>query len=855
MATIIYIDSSEKAHQTVQAVLGLQHNLLSAPDGPTAVQYCAMLQPDLILLNTALSAVDPVELTSRLKMFMPQTPILLIGGEIGDVPGDDHLSTPYSYNQLETFLNTWLEKTEQPARLIGTDSVSLADVKMFQTQIAALTQANQRLATLNAVSALIGSSLDLEYLTDEILAQIQKTITFDSATLLLLKDKMLVAAAARGFSEYQRGMNTYTKNDHNSAWRVVSNKLPLIINDVARSRYWEPRPELSKIRAWLGVPLIYKDRVVGVLTLDRNSPTAFTEADARYVFTLAFQIAIAVENAQLFEAWEKQTARLKLINEVSREINKFLNVENLFDALAEAVFEKLHYDWVSIWEIDDTRSTITLKTAYGDATSSQLPLDNYQQVIKHSAFGQAIHTGQPVLSNNLAQEPNPLLTGHLNLQSALVMPVYVGSQIEVIICVARRDANTFDDQDLWTLSSLARQAAIAVKNAWLYRGLDTYSDTLERTIAARTQRLQAIKKISYVVSQGLDIDDLMVLVRQEIQQIFTGENVDDIQVTIGLVQGLLIILNGVLTLQLAPGALADQVISQVTPKILKDVSLQNLYNPTYGHKIQMIRSVLATPLVTGGKTIGLITVESNQPNLFDDQDLEILETIAFQVASAIEHARLMQKTRDIAIAEERTRLARDMHDGVAQNLAYLLLQVDRCLNMVDEGSNAETQLEKIGSLLKQNIDELRRNIFDLRPVALEGRSLFDVLENFVAEFGRRWHIKTHWYLRGNVVPIGPDIERAIYRILQEALSNAQQHAECTEISVTLHTKNKQQIKLQVQDNGLVFNEDVPAKEQGVARRKGLGLTSMRERAENIGGQFTITTAPSEGTCITAVLPL
>jgi signal transduction histidine kinase len=87
--------------------------------------------------------------------------------------------------------------------------------------------------------------------------------------------------------------------------------------------------------------------------------------------------------------------------------------------------------------------------------------------------------------------------------------------------------------------------------------------------------------------------------------------------------------------------------------------------------------------------------------------------------------------------------------------------------MVEEGSKVERQLEQIGSLLKQNIDELRRNIFDLRPVELEGKSLFEVLGNFVSEFGRRWSLKTTCVVEGEFVEVLPEVESSLYRILQE----------------------------------------------------------------------------------------
>jgi signal transduction histidine kinase len=281
---------------------------------------------------------------------------------------------------------------------------------------------------------------------------------------------------------------------------------------------------------------------------------------------------------------------------------------------------------------------------------------------------------------------------------------------------------------------------------------------------------------------------------------------------------------------------------------------------------------MVAPLITGGKTIGLIMVASQIAKAFDESDLETLESLAFQVASAVEHARLLQKTREIAIVEERTRLARDMHDGVAQNLAYLLIQVDRCLNLVEEGGKLEMQLEEIGALLKQNIEEIRRNIFDLRPVELEGKSLFEVLENFVAEFGQRWNLKTTCIVEGEFVEVSPEVESSLYRILQETLSNARKHAQCTQLSVKVIIKDDQWVVLEVQDNGQGFDVDQIAqrtqrmrldqvKERpGLIRpkdphRSGLGLISMRERAQRVGGQLTVDSQPNQGTRIFAMLPL
>ncbi len=889
MTTVLYVDQDEAGQNFIQSVLEQLYHLLIASDGATAVQYCAMLQPDLILINLDSPELDGLELTLRLKMFMPQTPILIIG------EGQD--STDKRWRELVVNANEMLTKPIDPTDLLqriqalvpspiplpeftaSLQDGEISKVKQFESQIAALNQANNRLASLNAVSALVGTSLDLEHLMDEILAQIHKTTDFDSATLFLLKGDVLEAAASRGFSEYKRGMYTYSKNERNSAWQAVYHKLPLIINDVTQSGYWEPRPELDKIRSWLGVPLIYKDRVVGVLTLDKNEPNAFNDADARYLFTLAYQIAIAVENAQLFEEWEEQATRLKLINEVAQEINTFLDVDELFEALAKAIFERLQYDHVAIFEPDQTRTVLNLKAIYGDCPARLKP-GVYQQEVSRGLLGQAIQTGRPILMNNLSQNQVIIAIEGLDIQSVLIIPIFVGTQVEAIICLGQKDRNGFSDQDLWTVSSLGSQAAIAVKNAWLYRGLDTYSDKLEKTIAARTQRLQAIKKISQVVSQGLDIDELLAVVGRGFGQIFVPDTGDDLLVTIGLVSGANLILRVIyagqqvdqkngdqtsaavkpsvpndssgLTIKINPQKLTGQVLTQAKPRILRDINWQEVYPPTDGITVGKINSILMAPLITGGKTIGLIMVESQQPDAFDDGDLETLETLAFQVASAIEHARLLRKTREMAIVEERTRLARDMHDGVAQNLAYLLIQVDRCLNIVDEGSKLEVQLEQISLLLKQNIGELRRNIFDLRPVELENKTLFKVFEEFVTEFGRRWNLKTSCTLPQQAVDMSPDIERSLYRILQETLSNIQQHAECSRLSVNLVVEDDK-VTLEVIDDGQGF--DLNLKGSRKPGQKGFGLVSIRERVERVGGQLEVESLPGQGTRIFTTLPL
>ncbi|MDX1521858.1 MAG: GAF domain-containing protein [Anaerolineae bacterium] len=870
MANILYIDQDELSQQFVQSQLDASHTVIAAYDGPTAIQYSAMIQPDIILMNLALPDIEGPELAARLKMFMPQTPILLVlNSDTIELEGA-HLEIDFAGTLKKPIDLPSLNHHIESLLASQTASASQSAAAQFELQIAALTQANKRLASLNTISALIGTSLDLEHLFDEILSQINKIIAFDSATLFLLKGNILEAAASRGLSGYRRGMNTFQRNEHNSAWWVVQNKLPMIIADVTKSDYWESRPELEAVKSWLGIPLIYTERVVGVLTLDKNEAAAFGDADARYLFTLAYQIAIAVENVQLFEAWEAQSTRLKLINEVSKEINSVLNAEDLFFTLGREIFNKLTYDQVLIFWVDEARTSLVLKALFGQP-APQLKIDHFQLPLDFGLIGDAIREERPLFTNQVALSTKAVVQSP-GIQSRLISPIFIDNQIEAVIDVGRSVTNGFNDQDLWVLSSLSSQAATVLENARLYREVRIYSTKLERTVSARTNRLQALQKISQVVSQGLEADELLTVVGRGIGQIFAASAADEARVDVGLLQGGTINLEAIYpahqppentlkeTTGLSPIDPDDPigyVITRAKPIIINNESAGQ-GRSTLATKSSSDAQILA-PLIAGGKTFGVIRVTRSASDVFDEGDLEILAMLALQIASAIEHARLVHKSREIAIVEERTRLARDMHDGVAQNLAYLMLQVDRCINMVEGGSRLETLLEKISNLLAQNIDELRRNIFDLRPVGLDGKPLSHVLKTFVAEFGQRWGVRTEYRVEAEVSrhllesDLLPEVESSLYRILQETLSNAHQHAHCTELSVQLSIEDERWIALTIQDNGHGFDENT-IKNSDVKNR-GLGLVSMRERAEQLGGQLLIDSTIGQGTRVIARLPL
>jgi GAF domain-containing protein len=547
-----------------------------------------MLQPDLLLIDFALPDIGVAELARRLKMFMPHTPILGLPPVSPVIPApvdglDRILTKPLDLQTLAAQLRAMLPPAMPPSQWAALPPAEAA--ARFESQIAALNLANQRLASLNAVGAIIGSSLDLNHLTDQVLQQLHTTSDFDSATLFLLKGNILEAAASRGLSGHGHGLNIYPKSEQNSAWQVVRHRLPLVINDVTGSSYWEPRPELAQVRSWLGVPLVVKERVVGVLTLDKNLPGAFSDADARYLFTLAFQIAIAVGNAQLFQEWERQATHLKLINEVNQEITAILEVSTLYDRLGQAIARRLPYDRVALLEMAPSGDFLRLRACYGHGQPQPLPGSDYRQPARAGLIGRCVESKRPLLVKEVAG-PEEALPG-LAAQSALVVPLIIEVRVEAVLYADSVRPGAFTDMELWTLSKLATKAAALINNARLYHNIDAYAEILQQTIEARTRRLHAIRQISQVISQQVSEEQLLAVVGERIGRIFLPEGQPEpgVQVAIGLINGRLLQVNVIFdpnpagrAPKIAPGryplnpqAAIGQVIHASRPQILNRV--------------------------------------------------------------------------------------------------------------------------------------------------------------------------------------------------------------------------------------------------------------------------------------------
>jgi PAS domain S-box-containing protein len=212
-----------------------------------------------------------------------------------------------------------------------------------------------------------------------------------------------------------------------------------------------------------------------------------------------------------------------------------------------------------------------------------------------------------------------------------------------------------------------------------------------------------------------------------------------------------------------------------------------------------------------------------------------------------------RRSEEEAIAEERRRIAREIHDGLAQDLAGLRFEVGLWHKLVDDAPvRMHVELDNLRKLLDDNIREVRRSIFALRPVALDELGFYPALNQFVDEFGEQNQLHIDLRTTGPQERLPAFLEPVLFRIVQESLNNVGKHARAQMVWVALDLESPDVVRLSVRDDGEGFD---PAGLEQAVRRGHLGLKQMRERVENLNGTFSLNSQPGEGTEICVTLSL
>ena len=406
--------------------------------------------------------------------------------------------------------------------------------------------------------------------------------------------------------------------------------------------------------------------------------------------------------------------------------------------------------------------------------------------------------------------------------------------------------------------SLRRAAETEAAQA---RALVEANELLEQRVTERTRELEALQDISRGVAAILELQPLLGFILEQLKTVvdYSGAaimvpNEDHIvileyrgPVPEAQVRGFRS------PLESAPlyGEVARLGVPVIIPDLEGDTAFACSFRQMAGEQVKRTlgasRSLVGVPLMVKERMIGMLRLDGRAPDSFTPHHVALALALASQAAVAIENARLYESAQYAAALEERQRLARDLHDSVSQALYGIVLGTHAAIKMLESSpGTVEETLRFVLTQAEAAVTEMRALIFELHPETLAREGLSGALAKQVAAVQARHRLVVNATIEAEPeLPLGS--KEDLYRVAQEALSNAARHARASQINLVLRCCS-QWVTLEVSDDGIGFNpEDRPPDH--------LGLQSMHERVWRHGGRLEIESQPGHGTLIRARIPL
>jgi len=386
-----------------------------------------------------------------------------------------------------------------------------------------------------------------------------------------------------------------------------------------------------------------------------------------------------------------------------------------------------------------------------------------------------------------------------------------------------------------------------------------------QALAAQSRRLGVFREIAAAGGQSLDLRQVLELGLEKVLQV-TGQVVAEIHLLnadgqgmatkacFGEPEGFLMREEAFVIGECLCGLAVLNDEPLIVPDTQNDPRVTRLSCRRFG-----FQSAACVPLRVQGRPIGVLTVHGREKRHFGDENIKLLVTVSDQLATAIENARLYaemearvdalsRELQYMAVVEERDRLSREMHDGLAQTLSLLSIQVGQSRSLLSGGDVQAclAELHEMSRVIDAGYEEVREAITNLRLTAPKGAGFADWLQEYVYEFGLRHDLATELCVTPKPSPLilPPHQEVHLTRIVQEALNNVRKHAQANHVQMAL-IPNGRKLTLRVEDDGLGFDVECVQSRQGR-----YGLSTMQERARLLGGDLHIQSAPGTGTMIT-----
>jgi two-component system NarL family sensor kinase len=263
-----------------------------------------------------------------------------------------------------------------------------------------------------------------------------------------------------------------------------------------------------------------------------------------------------------------------------------------------------------------------------------------------------------------------------------------------------------------------------------------------------------------------------------------------------------------------------------------------------------LRYHASIPLYAHSKQLGVFNVVSSDWRELSAEDLRLLYTVGDVLSIAIERARLFSHSAEVGAIEERNRLAREIHDTLAQGLAAISLRLETAEELLENGADVQPVQKTIHQaleLVRSNLDDARRSVLDLRAAPLEGRNLPEALADLARRITAQGQVSVSFEQSGSSRPLPLHLETGLFRIAQEAVTNVEQHSGARQAIIHLILL-PDTVTLVIEDDGRGFDPAQPSPGH-------FGMIGLTERVKLLGGALDLATGPGEGTRVSVTVPL
>jgi len=513
-------------------------------------------------------------------------------------------------------------------------AIALKNASLFQE----VHDSRQLSDSLREIGASLAATLDPNEVLTRILDNLGRVIPYASASVMLLEDNLLKIKAGRGLPADNPVWNMeFSIQEDSLDHKILTNKKPHIIADTRNDPHWIPLEQSEYIRSWLGVPLVVRDEVIGLLNVDHHEPNFYTEEHATIASVFAQQAAIAIENARLFDTIFRHAQQLAVLNQLANEMTGLLEVKELCNTVAERLYQAFDYYNIAIFTANNMTQELILQANVGPYESHGQP-GEFRLAFGERIIGRAAQSGQLIVVNDTQKDPNFLAIPDTNTCSEVAIPLKVGKQLIGVICVDSNRRNAFDDSDVAALTTVADQLALALEKARLF------AETRQRA-----EQLEALRQVTQDLMVLRDLDTLLHQIINRAIPLLNGtsggiylyrprQDMLEYKVTVGKYSDLI----GV---QLAKGeGLAGQIWSTGRPLTVQD------YQSWAGKSVKWTpylrhTTVVGAPIQWGSEFLGVLHVAANnKQRTFTDEDTVLLSQLADQAAIAIQNVRLFEAT-------------------------------------------------------------------------------------------------------------------------------------------------------------------------------------------------------------------